>query len=62
MPVEETGNMLLMIAMVVEEEGYIDESLLHFWPLLTQWAEYLVNALPDPGWQLCTDDFTGNLG
>jgi hypothetical protein len=26
-------------------------------PLLRGWADYLIASLPDPGNQLCTDDF-----
>lgn len=28
-----------------------------YWPVLFTWADFLVNSLPDPGKQLCTDDF-----
>lgn len=31
----------------------------NYWKLLQQWGEYLVEHLPDPGEQLCTDDFEG---
>eukprot|EP01116_Phalansterium_solitarium_P005886 TRINITY_DN180_c2_g1_i2.p2 TRINITY_DN180_c2_g1~~TRINITY_DN180_c2_g1_i2.p2 ORF type:complete len:224 (-),score=74.45 TRINITY_DN180_c2_g1_i2:82-753(-) len=31
----------------------------HYWPLVQSWAQYLVSVLPDPGNQLCTDDFEG---
>ena len=27
--------------------------------LLTVWGDYIVASLPDPGNQLCTDDFEG---
>ena len=27
--------------------------------LLKTWADYLASSLPDPGDQLCTDDFEG---
>jgi hypothetical protein len=59
MPIEETGNMLMMIAAVVDKEGDTDWFYPHYWPLLQMWANYLVNSLPDPGNQLCTDDFEG---
>lgn len=28
-----------------------------YWPVLVTWADFLVASLPDPGKQLCTDDF-----
>lgn len=59
MPVEESGNFLIMIAAVAQAQngdvGYLDE----YWPILKSWADYTVASLPDPGDQLCTDDFEG---
>jgi len=59
MPIEETGNLLLMIAYVAKATGNMDFVYPQYWDLLTEWANYLVNTLPDPGDQLCTDDFEG---
>merc|ERR1719231_1697468 len=30
-----------------------------YWKLLNIWADFLIASLPDPGKQLCTDDFEG---
>ena len=60
MPVEESGNMLLMLAAV----GYAcgDWSLAKDnLDLLRGWCRYLLDYGEDPGDQLCTDDFTGHL-
>ncbi len=60
MPVEESGNMLIMAA------AYLDRTddkawITKYWSKFTEWAEYLEKFGVDPGTQLCTDDFAGHL-
>ena len=60
MPVEECGNMLIMLqaARAFGADAALADQ---YRPLLDKWVRYLTQYGEDPGEQLCTDDFAGHL-
>ena len=59
MPLEESGNMLTLAAMICMIDGNT-EWIEKYWNICTTWVAYLVKNGQDPAEQLCTDDFAGH--
>ena len=61
MPVEESGNMLILLAALARVEGNADYTA-RYWPQVTKWAEYLSAKGLDPGESAFDRRFRGTPG
>ena len=62
MPLEETGNMFLMIEGYLQATNRSDLFFEPWYPMLKAWAWWMAETqLPNPPYQLSTDDFTGPM-
>ncbi|KAK2466302.1 hypothetical protein APHAL10511_001944 [Amanita phalloides] len=60
MPVEESGNMVIMALSYAQKSGDLSQ-LSKYYRLLDQWTQFLIRDSLIPGNQLSTDDFAGTL-
>ena len=60
MPVEESGNLIILVDAIARTE-HSTKLAERFWPELSTWAGYLKVHGLDPEFQLTTDDFAGHV-
>ncbi|KAK2596697.1 hypothetical protein QQS21_006212 [Conoideocrella luteorostrata] len=60
MPLEECGNMIIMMLAYAQRKND-DKYLADNWDLLVKWAGYMIKDAKIPAQQLSTDDFAGHL-
>ena len=60
MPIEECGNMLILMSAICDAENNTDFAVSQL-ELLEMWVKYLIEYGEDPGNQFCTDDFAGHM-
>ncbi|KAG7449039.1 DUF1793-domain-containing protein [Guyanagaster necrorhizus] len=60
MPVEESGNIIIMAWSYAQKTGDTSQ-LTKYFDLLDQWGQYLISDALVPAYQLSTDDFAGSL-
>lgn len=62
MPLENTGNMFIMLLAYTQRTSGMDLFFEPFWNVLKRWGRFMVSTqLPVPPDQICTDDFAGPL-
>ncbi|KAI1380637.1 glutaminase A [Hypoxylon crocopeplum] len=59
-PLEECGNMIIMV-LAYAQRANDDAYLTQHYPILKQWAGYLIDEALIPADQISTDDFAGSL-
>ena len=62
MPVEESGNMLILLAALATERRQLASVARQYWPQITKWAEYLQDKGLDPENQLSHGRFRRSPG